>query len=518
MPKLSSYTQKVTPAGGDLIPISDSAASNDTKNLTVDNLATKVNASAAHTGASTFNDDLIVDTDKFVVDQSTGNVGVGTASGTGRLTVNEQNTSGVNQEVLRLSTQSGGVCKLEASDLSLAAPTWRVNTGPSEDFAVAINGSEAMRIDSAGLVGIGTSAPEELLHVHDSSGADSSIRVTNNTTGVGASNGFELLMGTSQVEIVNRENGHMAFKTNNVEAARLDSSQNLLVGKTSPNVATVGIENHNNGHLSVTRDGNTVGQFNRLTDDGDIVLFKQDSVEVGSIATSGTKFIVESASGALALNANGAERVQIESTGITRPGTDNTQSLGKASFRWSEVFAGNGTINTSDEREKTEEEITTAILDAVDSISIKGFKWNDAIDLKGDGARIHFGVFAQEVKAAFEAQGLVAEDYSLLCFNEWEDEFKTVTVEPAVYETNIITPAVEGVEAVAEELNEDGEVIVKAVEAVEAVEEVTEQVLVTPAVTEEQLVTPAGNRYGVRYDELMALKVACLERKIEALG
>ena len=50
---------------------------------------------------------------------------------------------------------------------------------------------------------------------------------------------------------------------------------------------------------------------------------------------------------------------------------------------------------------------------------VRTFKFNDAVKIKGDAARIHCGVIAQDVKAAFEAEGLVAENYSVLCYDEW---------------------------------------------------------------------------------------------------
>ena len=374
------------------------------------------------------------------------------------------------------------------------------------------NNAVRQTIDSAGNVGIGTSAPVRDLHVHDASTAY--LMLSNNTSGQTTADGFQLGQEGLDTFMINREAGHMRFSTNNTEALRLDSSQNLLVGKTSISSAVAGCEIKSGGQLFATKDGDYCARFNRLTTDGAVIQIQQAGVLVGSIGTEGTKLDINGG-GSLAFSINGSEKVQVESTGITRPGTDNTQSLGKASFRWSTVYAGTGSINTSDERTKTEVvDVETLAMDAGDLISVKQFKFKDAVESKGSDARLHFGVIAQEVKAAFESVGLDGFAYGVLCYDEWEDEFKTVTVEPAVYETNIITPAVEGVEAVAEELNEDGDVIVEAVEAVEAVEEVTEQVLVTPAVTEEQLVTPAGNRYGVRYDELMALKIACLERKL----
>jgi hypothetical protein len=103
------------------------------------------------------------------------------------------------------------------------------------------------------------------------------------------------------------------------------------------------------------------------------------------------------------------------------PKTDNTDSLGNASKRWSEVFAATGTINTSDETQKEQisdlSETEKAV--AVDLKSaIKKFKWKDSVVKKGDDARIHVGVIAQEVAAIFENHGLNADDYGIFCRDE----------------------------------------------------------------------------------------------------
>ena len=137
------------------------------------------------------------------------------------------------------------------------------------------------------------------------------------------------------------------------------------------------------------------------------------------------------------------------------PGSDNTLRLGAPSARWTIVYAATGTINTSDAREKQQvrelSDAERAVAVRIKSL-IRAFKFNDAVEKKGDGARIHFGVIAQDVKAAFEAEGLVAEDYAVLCYDEWPE-----------------TP---------EERDDDGNLT--------------------------QEYRPAGNRYGVRYEELLA--------------
>lgn len=110
-------------------------------------------------------------------------------------------------------------------------------------------------------------------------------------------------------------------------------------------------------------------------------------------------------------------------TGLT-PSADNTFNLGHGSFRWGTVYAATGTINTSDENEKTEIEPLDYKEKAVAltiKAQIKKFKFKDAVEAKGNKARIHFGVMAQDVKAAFEAEGLNADDYGVFCADELED-------------------------------------------------------------------------------------------------
>ena len=51
------------------------------------------------------------------------------------------------------------------------------------------------------------------------------------------------------------------------------------------------------------------------------------------------------------------------------------------------------------------------------------FKYNAAVEKKGiDGARYHFGVIAQELQAAFEAEGLDAGEYGVFVSTTWTDE------------------------------------------------------------------------------------------------
>jgi len=104
------------------------------------------------------------------------------------------------------------------------------------------------------------------------------------------------------------------------------------------------------------------------------------------------------------------------------PTVDNVISLGNGSKRYTTVYATTGTINTSDASQKQQiRDLNQAEKDAAIGIkkALKTFKFNDSVKEKGDKARIHIGVIAQEVKQIFETVGLNADDYGLFCSDTW---------------------------------------------------------------------------------------------------
>jgi hypothetical protein len=167
----------------------------------------------------------------------------------------------------------------------------------------------------------------------------------------------------------------------------------------------------------------------------------------------------------------------VEAAGPTRPGTDNNRSLGTATFRWSEVFAGNGTINTSDAREKQQirelSDVERVVALRCKQL-IRAFKFNDAVEEKGDGARTHFGVIAQEVKSAFEQEGLDPFAYGILCLDAWDQQSEAVT-------KKIITIDENGKETIEHQLTD-----------------------------EIKIVREAGERYGIRYEQLLIFIISAM--------
>ena len=101
---------------------------------------------------------------------------------------------------------------------------------------------------------------------------------------------------------------------------------------------------------------------------------------------------------------------------------DNVVDLGSSSVRFDDIYATNGTIQTSDGNLKQDiEELSDA--EKRVALAAKGllrkFRWIDSVAEKGDNARIHFGIIAQDLEAAFTAGGLDAGKYAMFISTTW---------------------------------------------------------------------------------------------------
>jgi len=145
--------------------------------------------------------------------------------------------------------------------------------------------------------------------------------------------------------------------------------------------------------------------------------------------------------------------------GSFTPGTNNLVDLGTSAFSWKDLFY-DGAVNPSDDRLKTYLTIEDAEKAAALEIkaNVRKFKFNSAIANKGDGARIHWGVSAQQVADIMRSHGLDPDRYSFYCYDEWDE--------------------------IPEELDSDGNVIREKV--------------------------PAGNKYGIKYTELIAFIISAI--------
>ena len=224
------------------------------------------------------------------------------------------------------------------------------------------------------------------------------------------------------------QNGIIAFGTSSAvntapsERARLDSSGNLLVGTTS--AGTTGSQLRANGQVR----GNSLSIpvfANRIGSSGVNIRLQNNSTTAGGIGTAfNTTFIYGTGGGVTdtGLAFANSQIVPCNGSGV---GQDDVFDLGTSTSRFDDVFATNGTINTSDGDEKQDIEELTEAEQRV-AVAVKGllrkFRWKSRVEEKGDDARIHFGIIAQDLQAAFEAEGLDAGRYAMFINSTWTDE------------------------------------------------------------------------------------------------
>jgi hypothetical protein len=141
--------------------------------------------------------------------------------------------------------------------------------------------------------------------------------------------------------------------------------------------------------------------------------------------------------------------LQVDGAGGIHSGFDNVHPCGGASFRWSVVYAGTGTIDTSGAdakvgiREPSDAERRAArrIVDG----GPKLYRFKDAVDAKGEAARIHAGYVAEDVRDALAAEGLDPWAYGFLCADPIIERqtYTAKVTRPKMRKVSIVENAVE---------------------------------------------------------------------------
>lgn len=159
------------------------------------------------------------------------------------------------------------------------------------------------------------------------------------------------------------------------------------------------------------------------------------------------------------------------------PRTDALISCGSGGYRWTQVFAVNSTIGTSDKRKKTN-------IRQISPIEIKAFyeiamlnsvwQWLDKYQIEGDDARLHSGPTVQDAIEIMDKYGLDWTKYSCFCHTvkdavpavveSWDDEYRTIPARAAIYEDDGVTIRQEAEDERVELVREAGSRIIKEAE------------------------------------------------------
>ena len=392
----------------------------------------------------------------------------GNASGTGTLTISAPNTN-----------------------------TDRTLTLPDAAGEVLVTDGTVTIDDTNDRVGIGTSSPSEELHIYKNTTDSVDLKIEN-------SEGSATLKANNDSFYIDADN-HVFRSEASSERMRIDSSGNLLVGTTTAGGSN-GITFHSSGYIQPrTNTGIPAIYADREGSDGSIIELRKDGTTVGSIGVNGTSEVICLIADDTGIGLNKVVDA-VYPIGSNLGARDNAVDLGISSARWDDVYATNGTIQTSDQNEKQQiASLTDAEMNVAKRLSalFKTYKWNSSVEENGDNARTHTGIIAQDMQQAFTDEGLDAGNYAMFISSTW-------------WETSTDVPAVEAVAYQEATYDEDGNELTPEVQEVEGVDAYTR---IDTFETQEE--APEGaterTRLGVRYPELFAFINAYNDQRFEAL-
>ena len=286
-------------------------------------------------------------TAKFVWKSADERLGIGTSSPSATLQV-EGTTNGL-QSVFGLDSSGLKISTFQktGNDAGVILDAQESSNGT---LTFATTGTERMRIDSSGNVGIGVISMVNPLHVgvtpntaSKTSGSafdggalrlDGSFGSADAEVGIlaGQNDGLSSGIGFSR-QSSSDWGTQIKFYTHSpaitttdelTERMRIDSSGNLLVGKTSSNGTTVGGEIRATGLGLFTASGTNSLQVRRLLNDGDSVEFYKDTGKVGSISVSGSS---------TAYNTSSDYRLKTDAQPMTGA-SDRVLALNPVNFKW----------------------------------------------------------------------------------------------------------------------------------------------------------------------------------------
>ncbi len=282
------------------------------------------------------------------------------------------------------------------------------NSGAYDFRVESNNDTHALFVDgSSDNVGIGTNTPVAKLHVSGGRVEFTNMNDANGTSGSGVleignalriDNNEVITNNNSPLFLQNDNNGDLRVdnttlvvdsSTNRVGIGTLTPTTNLEVKSTSSGaIVTVNGNSSSVSEVQFKENSNYRGAFGyKPTENYMYIYHGHNTSENGVMVKDGR--LASGLIGGNPFRTNG----RIQSKGNIIPYDNNLYDLGNSFYRWDDVYATNGVINTSDKRDKKNIKELSYGLDVVTKLKPVTFKWKNS--------------FQKNTKIGFIAQDLL---------------------------------------------------------------------------------------------------------------
>ena len=419
----------------------DDSDTNNNGEITLDNTQLRIEVDEDNAVGSSAIKFRVDGSDKAVIDSS-GNVGIGTTSPGSLLHLSALGAS--DEPSLRIFAENSRIF-LRAAGSSGSFPTggggddgellflggdFRLGIGTASKDLIFVNGSgytERMRIDSSGNVGIGTTSP-----ISNSGYGGFSLN--------GSSGSIASLMhnGTEKLRLFGHTNPSIQYAGNLTFFSGVSGgTQRMLIksdGRVAINTAITANEaDEHGGFVSMKPTHNFDNNASNLATSAtqSTLRVRTSSNSSMSLYIGGLDDSVDSARPYLQVgNLSGASGATafydlylcpfggIVRTRQVMPRSDNLYDLGSSGNRWDDVFATNGTINTSDRNEKNTIVDSDLGLSFINKLKPVSYKFNDR-------TRTHYGLIAQDIETVLSDISKSTTDFAGFIKSELSDTLYT---------------------------------------------------------------------------------------------